>query len=89
MTEHELEILKLNVRIQALEVLVRMLYSGLANSSPSAAQVLLEKLSSLRQEHAKIVLKVHSPEISDLVAGEYQEALDNLLKFIEDGIKKK
>ncbi|HLQ27545.1 MAG TPA: hypothetical protein VK138_16895 [Acidiferrobacterales bacterium] len=88
MTEQELEIFRLKTQIQALQVLVAMLYSGLANSSPSAAQALREKLSSLRQEHSKIVLKDIPAEYSDMLSAEYQESLDDLLSFIENRIKK-
>ena len=39
MTEVELEILRLRLRVEVHQELLRGLYTGLANSSPTAAQV--------------------------------------------------
>jgi hypothetical protein len=39
MTELELEVVRLRCQILALQLVVRLLYSGLANSSPADAQV--------------------------------------------------
>ena len=86
MTAEELEIFKLKAQLEALRVLVRMLYSGLANSSPAAAHAAREKFASLRLEHSKIVLKDIAPEYSDMLSSEYQSALEDLLSFIENGI---
>ena len=88
MTEQELEILRLKMQIHALQVLVTMLYTSLAQSSPNAPQDLREKFASLRSDHDQIVVKGLKPGYSDLIAGEYQEALDDLLKLIESKLKK-
>jgi hypothetical protein len=85
MTESELEILRIKVGMEAIRVLLRGLYTGLANSSPTAAQGFREKFSALRKNHGEIALEGVAPEYSDLMAGEYQEALDDLLTFIESG----
>ena len=87
MTEAELEILRLKIQLEALRVLLRMLYTGLANSSPSGPQAFRDQFDHLRQEHAKIALPGIAPEYSDLVAAEYQEALDDLLSYITAGFR--
>jgi hypothetical protein len=86
-TENDLEILRLKVRIEALQLLIRTLYSGLANTSPTAAQTCREQFARLRQDHGKMALTGTTPEVSDLIAAEYQEALDDLLTFIESGFR--
>jgi hypothetical protein len=88
MTEGELETLRLKMRIEVLQQLLRGLYTGMANSSPSVARIVREQFSALRQEHAKIVIPGVRPEYSDLIAGEYQEALEDALSHIESGIRK-
>lgn len=87
MTEGELEILRLKLKIEALQVLIRMLYIGWANISPAGAQTLRDQFARLREEHGKIALPGTTPEISDLISAEYQEALDDVLAFIESGIR--
>jgi len=88
MTESELEILRLKVGMEAMRVLIRMLYTGLAGISPNAPTIIREKFEGLRKEHAKVAIPGIDPAMSDLVAAEYQEALDDLLGFIESGLKK-
>jgi hypothetical protein len=87
MTETELEILRLKVRIEVLQVLIRGLYTGLANTSPAVAQTVRDRFSDLRQKHDKIALTGTTPEMSDLISAEYQEALDDALSHIESGIR--
>jgi hypothetical protein len=86
-TEAELKLLRLEVRIEALNMLVRMLYAGLANISPEATKALRRQFEILRREHSTISLPGVSPEYSDLISSEYQDALDDLLEFIEDGFE--
>ena len=88
MTPQELEIYRLKVQMEALRVVVRIIVGGLARSSPIVAQRLLEQFASLRLEHSQIALKGVDPGVSDLAAAEYQEALEDLLSFIEEVIQK-
>lgn len=88
MTEQELEILRLKMQIQALQVLIRGIYTGVAGLSPTAPIVLREKFAALRKETDKIAIKGVLPEYSDMVSGEYQTAMDDLLSFIETGLRK-
>jgi len=85
MTQDELDLLRIGVKVEAIKVLVRGLDTGLANSSPTAAQACRDQFLALRQDHSKIAIQGIAPEYSDLVAGEYQEALDDLLTYIEAG----
>ncbi|OYT93399.1 MAG: hypothetical protein CFE43_03915 [Burkholderiales bacterium PBB3] len=86
MTEQELEIVRLKLRLEVQQVLVRGLYIALANSSPSAAQAFRESFSKLRLEHSKIVLEGVKDGYSDLIAAEYQDALEDYLSNIERGL---
>jgi hypothetical protein len=86
MTESELENVRLRVQQEVLLLLVRGLYTGLANSSPASAASLLETFASLRKDHQRIVLKGMNPAYSDLLSAEYQEALESSLSYIESGI---
>lgn len=87
MTETELEILRLRVRLEVHLVLLRGIYTVLANISPAVAQSYRDQFARLRQEHAKITIPRFSAEWSDLVAGEYQEALEDALSNIETGFR--
>ena len=87
MTEGELDILRIKLRLEVFHVLLRGLYTGLANSSPTAAQACRDQFSALRQEQAKIVIPGLLPGYSDLVSAEYQEALEETLSHIESGFR--
>ena len=78
--------MRLKLQIEALQLLLVMLYSGVANTSPDGPRLLREKFAKLRQDHLKIALKGAPPAVSDMAAGEYQEALDDLLKRIENSL---
>jgi hypothetical protein len=87
MTKDELEMLRLRLRVETLLLVIRMLYTGLANSSPTAVQAFRDQFARLRQAHSKIALKGMTPEYSDLIAAEHQEVLDDVLTFIESGFR--
>ena len=89
MTPEELETFRLKAQLEVLRVLVRGLYTGLANQSESSAVSLHELFAEIRKRHSKVVLKGLAPALSDLFSAEYQEALEDLLAFIESGIKPK
>jgi hypothetical protein len=86
-TEAELQMVRISANLEAIRTLLRGLYTGLANTSPNAAQVIREKFAALRTEQQKVTLRGVDPAMSDLVAAEFQEALDDLLTFIESGFK--
>jgi len=83
MTEDELRVLRLQVRIVALEALVHALCTGLARTLPDARQAIRDQFQVFRQKHSQIALPGVAPEYSDLVSGEYQDALDDVLKKAE------
>lgn len=86
MTPSELEILRLKNQILALQILLRALCGAIGRTSPSFLPSLHETGKQMREEYSKIVLKGYPPEQSDLIAGEFQEAFDDLIKFIEAGV---
>ena len=87
MSKEELEILRLKVKIEVLLMLVRGLYTGLANTSLIASATVRENFAEMRKEHSKIAIPNLPAGYSDLLAGEYQEALEDALSQIEAGIK--
>ena len=87
MTEAELELVRLKMKIEALYALVHGLYTGLANSSPIAAKGFRDQFAALRQLHAQIVPPNMPPAYSDLVAAEYGEILSGYLTQIESGFR--
>ena len=66
MTEKELDIIRIKIKTEILQVLLRGLYTGLANSSPTAAQACRDRFEALRKDHAKITIPGLTPEYSDL-----------------------
>ena len=87
MTPSELEHFRLKAQLEALRILVRGLYTGLANGSPSASENLRLRFAELRKSHSQVVLKTVNPAYSDMLAAEHQSALEDLLSFIETGFK--
>ena len=87
MTEAELEIFRLKMKLEVHLVLLRGLYTGLANSSPAAGKALRERFEALRKDHGGIAFQKLREGYSDMLAAEYQEALDDALSSIEDGLK--
>ncbi len=86
MTPQTLEIVRLKAQIHALQVLVRTLFVGLGMQSPTAAAGVRQHFEALRAQHAQITLDHVDPAESDMVAAEFQEAIDDLLRFIEQGL---
>ena len=87
MTEAELEIFRLKIRLEVHQVLLRGLYTAPANSSPNGPQAYRDRFAALRKEHGKIAIPGLAPEYSDLISAEYQEALDDTLSDIESGFR--
>lgn len=55
MTESELEIVRLKLRLEIHQILLRGLYSGLANSSADGSQAYRDRFAA-RKEHGKIAI---------------------------------
>lgn len=84
MTKEELEVLRLKLQLQVHLELIRALYSALAGTSPALAQRFREGFQTARKERQQLALDGLQPGYSDLVAAEYQEALEDALSFIEE-----
>jgi hypothetical protein len=87
MTETELEILRLRLRAEVHQLLLRGLYTGLANSSPTAAQEYRRQFAALRKQHSQLAIRGVDAAQSELIAGEFQEALEDVLSNIEAGFR--
>jgi hypothetical protein len=86
-TPKELESFRMKMQLEALRVLVQGLYSALANSSPEASANLRERFAELRRSHGQVVIKGVDPAYSDMLAAEYQSALEDLLSSIEEKLR--
>jgi hypothetical protein len=82
MTENELELLRLRCRLLAHEAVLGAVCSALARTFPSFGQSLLESGISAKVEYQTLALKGARPEVSDMIAAEFQEAFDEVLSFI-------
>lgn len=88
MTEQELETIRIRIRLEIFRMLFSNVYTWLARlSSPNVAPILLESFEELRKSHSRVFLTGVAPEYSDMMSAEYQEALDEILKQIEDGLR--
>lgn len=88
MTPAELEVLRLKARIEALLILVRTLYGMVSRLSPNGPALLRAKFQEMRDEYQQVALgKGVSPEISDLLTAEFQDAFADMTMFIEESLK--
>ena len=85
MSPQELELMQIKIKTEILLTLLRGLYTGLANSSPTAMEGIKQNFANLRKQHSLVTIKGLSAEYSDLVSSETQEALEDVLSFIENG----
>ncbi len=82
----ELEQFRMKAGILALKAVMRTLGSLFAANSPAHAQALKEAFAGLRDTSARLVLSELDPASSDMIASEYQGIVDDLLRFIENGV---
>ena len=87
MTEQELEIVKLKMKIEALSLVFFGVCNALGRASPAFVPSLLSTVKEKQIEYQSIALKGISPEISDLMAAEFQEAFDDLISLMELTLK--
>lgn len=83
MTEHEMAMLRLNIRITVRDVALEKLV-GLAKSLPNGAQFLHGWASQVQSQAALQTIPGLDASMSDLLVAEYQEALKEL--FDEMGV---
>jgi hypothetical protein len=78
----EIEVIRLKSELVALETLVIALTRSLASWQPSLASSLQATADELRERYRHLPMRDSSPETVDLVAGEFQEAWDRLMKLV-------
>lgn len=83
MTKEELETMRLQFKIEALTVCLSTLLRALSQASPVFAESFLHSAKKTQNEYLKIVLRQHEASTSDMVAAEFQDAFDDLIKFLE------
>lgn len=81
MTHQELENLRLNCRINAVEFVLVVLLNALSRS-PDARQQLVETLNLLPQRVSESALRGVPPEYSDLANAEAHDAAESLISFL-------
>lgn len=88
MTEQELEIVRGKMKTEALTVIFLGVCSALARTFPTFGPSLLASVREKQTDYQQMVLKNLSPAMSDLMAGEFQESFNDLVKLIEKSITK-
>lgn len=88
MTKKELETMRLKFKIEALTVCLSTLLRALSQSSTVFAESFLHSAKKTQNEYLKIVLPRHGASTSDMVAAEFQDAFDDLIKFLESEIRR-
>jgi len=88
MTPQELELLKLQARIVAVESMLVTLIGAIA-STPTSRDILRAKLDSYDASMASMNFENLRPEYSDLYAAELQEAVASLNGFLKNQLDKK
>lgn len=83
MTPEELQIIQLRSQILATQTVLIGLIRALARSSPNAKLSLRETVNNLRNQYSQMTIPGMPAEYSDLLAAEFQSALDDLIKLIE------
>ncbi len=82
MTEQELEVVKLKLRLEAVSVLTVNMYRLMAQSSSQLNFNIRNSLRQIEDDHANVVFASMKPEYSDMLAGEYEDALKGLIESI-------
>ena len=88
MTEQELEIVRLKMKIEALSLIFLGVCNALGRTSPAFLPSLLQTAKEKQTEYQSIALKGVSPEVSDLMAAEFQEAFSDLISLMEQSFAK-
>jgi hypothetical protein len=87
MTPIELENIKTNARIAAIELLLAGVLTAATRSEP-ARQSLLEMLDQMPGTAENTRFPSLSPEFSDLISAELQQATETLVAFLKDHLQK-
>jgi hypothetical protein len=84
----ELEHFRLKSNILALKAVMRTMFALFASCSPVHEQATREAFNRLRDSGDKLVLTEFDPASSDMLTSEYQAIMEDLLRFIENGMNK-
>lgn len=87
MDEKQLEILRINARIVAVESLLAMLLTSWTRT-PDAREMLLETLSRFPESLNLMAFPDRSPEEADLISAEMRDAAENLVSFVKSNLSK-
>ena len=83
MTPEELHIVKTNAQILATQALLIGITKMLARSSRDEKQFLREMATTMRENFSLMTVPGLKPGYSDLLAGELQSAVDDLIQLFE------
>jgi hypothetical protein len=86
MTPEQFEQVRTTARIIAIESVLAVLLTALTRS-PAAREPLLGSLNHLVTTSDSIRFPDGSPEYTDLIAGETQDAISALVAFLKDHLK--
>jgi hypothetical protein len=87
LSESDLQTLRIIVSITAIRTLLRECFIEIAGTSPNRAGRYREIFAALRSGQPALALNGIDPALKELAANEYQEALDELLSYIESGLR--
>jgi len=86
LTESDLQTLRIIVSITAIRTLLRECFAEIAATSLDRGSRYREIFARLRSNSQPLALNGIDPALQDLATNEYQDALDELLSYIEAGL---
>jgi len=87
LTAAELQTLRIIVSITAIRTLLRECFIEMASASPERECRYREMFATLRSRQQPLALDGIDSVLRDLATHEYQDALDELLSYIESGLR--
>jgi hypothetical protein len=78
----DIEMIRLKSELVALETLVVALTRSLASWQPTLAKSMQATAEELRERYRRLPILDSSPETTDLVAAEFQQAWDRLMQLV-------
>ena len=88
MTPDQLELIKVKLRLLALEKLLSMIFRGLATSSSTSHQFTIDKLQDFRAGCQHMPLPKCPPEYADMFSREFREIVDELVSSLIRNIER-
>ena len=89
MTEDDLEMIRINLRLKILLSLVGALYTVLAKIAPGSGTNLSDVISNLRKDVPSHPLSGLPDGYSELISGEMEDAFDEILGDLERQLRAK